>query len=272
MWSFVVDSEKCVKCGRCVRECSRFCLVMSDNGPVPTADAAEKCFHCQHCLCVCPTGAVAIEGVTAAECPPAAPIPSPDEMLNLIRVRRSCRIFRPEPLPEETLATLRSMLAWTPTGCNARSLQFLMVENPATMDELREKSRSGLLAAFDRDPVPPAAAKFARMKPMLERNINPIFRNAPHMLAVALPEDTPCPTMDPIIALSYFELYCQTLGVGTLWCGLAYWLEEFMPELFDRIGRTPGFRLGYVMLFGRPEWGFARGAVRELAAPLLVRS
>ena len=272
MWSFNVDSEKCVKCGRCVRECSRFCLVMTADGPAPTADAAELCFHCQHCLCVCPTGAVGVEGVSAADCPPAAPIPSADEMLNLIRARRSCRVFKPEPLPESRLAALREMLAYPPTGCNARSLQFLMVENPVTMAEIRRKSAEALLTAFEQTPIPPAAARFLRMKPLLKRNINPIFRNAPHMLAVALPEDTPCSTMDPIIALSYFELYCQTLGIGTLWCGLAYWLDDFMPELFDRIGRAPGYRLGYVMLFGSPEWGFERGAVRHLEAVDMVRS
>ncbi|MEA4863733.1 MAG: nitroreductase family protein [Victivallaceae bacterium] len=263
MWSFSVDRTKCVHCGRCVAECSRLCLMMTREGPEPLPEAANRCFHCQHCLCVCPTGAITVEGVSPQQCPPAAPIPDSAAMLNLIRARRSCRIYKEENLPKDTLHKLRAMLPYSPTGVNARTLKFIIVSEKHKMDEIRRYSAGKLLEQIAARPEDPELAYFARFKTPLSNGINPIFRNAPHMIAVALPESTPCLTMDPIIALSYFELYAQTLGVGTLWCGMAYWLHRLMPEIMLNLGMPADYKLGYVMLFGPPAWNFARGAVRH---------
>ncbi len=65
-----------------------------------------------------------------------------------------------------------------------------------------------------------------------EKKLDLIFRNAPHMIVAHAPKDCPTPDMDCAIALSYFEIYAQTLGVGTLWCGMAKWLMcSIAPEL-----------------------------------------
>lgn len=263
MWSFSVDRSKCVHCGRCVAECSRLCLIMTPQGPEARPEGPDRCFHCQHCLCVCPTAAVSIDGVSPEQCPPAGPIPDAEAMLNMIRARRSCRIFKEENLPGETIGKLRDMLPYAPTGVNVRSLKFMIVSEKSKMDEIRHYCAQKLLEMIDARPDDPALAYFARFKTPLSNGINPIFRNAPHMIAVALPESTPCFTMDPVIALSYFELYAQTLGVGTLWCGMAYRLNDLLPEIMMNLGMPEDCKLGYVMLFGLPAWQFARGAVRN---------
>lgn len=45
-----VNSEKCTKCGLCVKIC-RGTLVMSDLGPKVDRDL---CIECGHCVAVCP--------------------------------------------------------------------------------------------------------------------------------------------------------------------------------------------------------------------------
>ena len=85
-----------------------------------------------------------------------------------------------------------------------------------------------------------------------------IFRGAPHLIAVSSKADSPCPEIDPVIALSYFELYAQTLGVGTTWCGLAAGAFKVFPKLRQRIGVPDGYELGYVMLFGPTSLKYPR--------------
>ncbi|MFR6156530.1 MAG: ATP-binding protein [Coprococcus sp.] len=65
---FTVDTDKCIKCQRCIKVCSSACLIQDTNGyPMmkPEADGIagwHGCYRCQHCLAVCPQGAVSIMG------------------------------------------------------------------------------------------------------------------------------------------------------------------------------------------------------------------
>lgn len=59
---FKVDETLCVGCGACVDDCLNQVLVL--GGSVPQAANARNCIGCQHCLAVCPTGAISIFGVS----------------------------------------------------------------------------------------------------------------------------------------------------------------------------------------------------------------
>ncbi len=272
MWTIDFDRNICVDCGECVKVCSRRALTMGENGPMAVEDAAERCFHCQHCMCVCPTGAVTVEGVGAKDCPADGRRAKDDELLNLIRMRRSCRIFKAENLEKDTLDKLVGMLPYSPTGVNSRTLKFSVVDDVKKMDEIRRLSAEKLLNAFEMPEIPAGAVKFLAMKNALQKGINPIFRNAPHLLAVSCPDETPCRTIDPIIALSYFELYANSMNVGTLWCGLAKWLiDDYMPELLNMLDIPAGYSLGYIMLFGPADVEYKRAPVRTMPPECIAR-
>ena len=92
----------------------------------------------------------------------------------------------------------------------------------------------------------------------IENGEDVIFRGAPHMVIVSVPLNAPCAGVDPMIALSYFELYAQSMGVGTLWCGFADACFKLMPDMCDYIGVPDGYKVSYVMLFGKPDIKYAR--------------
>ena len=62
MIDFKVDESLCVSCGACVKDCLHQALRM-DTYPVMVDEG--HCIRCQHCLAVCPTGAVSIMGAAA---------------------------------------------------------------------------------------------------------------------------------------------------------------------------------------------------------------
>ena len=69
------------------------------------------------------------------------------------------------------------------------------------------------------------------------------------MIVVSSNLKAPCANIDPIIALSYVELYAQSLGLGTCWCGFAQTCFKLMPE-------NKGLRIAlqkpkWLMKFGR---------------------
>lgn len=90
-----------------------------------------------------------------------------------------------------------------------------------------------------------------------------LFRGAPHLLVVSSLKESASPMQDCIIALSTFELYAQSRGVGTIWNGLAtLTISELVPSLKQRLGIPENHKIGYVMGFGYPAVRYERSVDR----------
>lgn len=86
-----------------------------------------------------------------------------------------------------------------------------------------------------------------------------LFRGAPHLLIVSALEESAAPLHDSIIALSTFELYASSYGVGTIWNGLTtLTISELVPALKDRLGIPKDHKIGYAMGFGLPAVQYER--------------
>ena len=102
-----VDRNKCVRCGSCIRDCVVEVLKTdSENYPYLAPELEKYCLNCQHCLAVCPTGAVSCNGVQAEQCFPISQVAEPEKMLALIRQRRTVRFFKDENVSPEILEKL----------------------------------------------------------------------------------------------------------------------------------------------------------------------
>ena len=55
----VIDVEKCIKCNKCVENCSEDVFYGSKRGEVPVVTYPRECVHFNGCVSVCPVaGAV----------------------------------------------------------------------------------------------------------------------------------------------------------------------------------------------------------------------
>lgn len=257
-----IDRDKCIRCGLCVEKCVNRVLSMGKEGGYPEEaedGGSARCIHCAHCVMICPEGALSIDGISPDSCPAPGIFPDPERMRDLLRGRRSFRHYKRENVPQETLRELLDAMRFSPTGVNNHRLHFAVVDNLESMDTLREYTNSKVLELLEKAPDSAPAMKFAPSKQAILKGEDPIFRRAPHLLLVSSPEDAPCAEIDPIIALSYFELYAQSRNIGTLWCGRAMSaFHSAAPEVFRFLGIPEHYRPGYAMLFGIPEFGFQR--------------
>ena len=254
-----VNSLKCVRCGLCLEVCAPKSLVFSaDFQPKFGKDGEERCTGCQHCLAICPQKAISICGRDPEESAPAGPLPGAEDMLRLIQNRRSIRRYRHEAVDAEIIDKLLDMLRWVPTGVNNHGLHFSVVRDLAVMDDIREKVNAQFREWLAMEEPPQVAALMGRYKTQILAGLDVIFRGAPHLIVAAVPKDAPSANFDPVIALSYFELYAKTLGLGTCWCGLVATALFAMPEIAQRIALPENCRLGYTMLFGYEDLKFLR--------------
>jgi 5,6-dimethylbenzimidazole synthase len=58
-----------------------------------------------------------------------------DALLDLVKKRRSCRDFRPDPVPDECIEKIIEAARWAPSGANTQPWDFVVVKR----EELRQR-------------------------------------------------------------------------------------------------------------------------------------
>ena len=265
MLEFSVREELCGRCRMCVLDCpARIIEQEGDALPCIQPEREAHCLKCQHCLAVCPHGAISILGKDPEASLPLTPegLPTLAQMTRLVRGRRSIRHYRDENVDSKLLGDILATLANVPTGCNQRELTFSVIDDKTTMKHLRDRLYSSLASgAIAED------AQYLKeaVRPWYDGGHDMIFRGAPHALIVSAPADAPCPQQDVALALAYFELLAQSAGLGTVWWGMLQRVLEVLPHLKNVLG-LPADHVYYAMLFGVPAVRFSRTVQRDDAA------
>lgn len=249
------NKDKCVKCQLCIKDCGTGVIAIGSDG-FPQAVRLDNCLKCQHCFAVCPQGAVIFNGTTAEEVESIGKTPSFQELSNLIKSRRSVRKYSDKMVDEATLKQLADLLNYTPTGCNDHRLKITFVTGEK-LQLLREETTKILLKIM-RGPLSIIMPKrYKRFFKRIETE-DIIYRGAPALILVSVHKKSPCKADDPMIALSWFELAAESLGLGCCWCGFAQRAFRMFPRLRQMVGVPADHKIGNVMLFGYPAVKYHR--------------
>ena len=142
-----IDQESCIKCGKCVRVCPSDIFTQERAGETIGLVRVESCIVCGHCVDVCPTGSV-----SHSEFPPEkthtidySQMPTPEQVMLLIKSRRSNRTLTSRPVPKEMLDKIVEAAHSAPTATNSQSLSFTAVTAKATAGERLYDRRVRLL-------------------------------------------------------------------------------------------------------------------------------
>ena len=260
MLQFKVNESQCTRCGLCVADCPARIIGMGEGFPSIAAENETSCYKCQHCLAVCPTAAVSILGLDPKLSRALSDFPGPDQLETLIKGRRSVRRYREENLEPELLQRLLEVAWYAPTGANGRQVRFTVVDDRKKLGVLRDELMAGLGRLVRDSQLPVGLEFFAGMVQLWEeQGVDTLFRGAPHLLIASAPLTVVTPLPDCLIALSYFELYAQANGVGTVWDGLAKLaINDLLPETLRTLGIPEDHQVGYAMAFGMPAVHYPR--------------
>lgn len=261
MLDFKINKTICTKCGNCAADCPAMIISMDAGFPAVSPENEARCYRCQHCFAVCPTGAVSILGLRPEDSQSlSGNMPDAGQMETFIKGRRAVRRYKEENLEPELLQRLLDVACHAPSGMNARQVRFTLVDDRNKLIRLRNELMADLSLKIRDESFPAGMEYFANFVRMWEEEqIDVLFRGAPHFMVASAPKNIATPVQDCLIALSYFDLFANTLGVGTVWDGLAKLaINDLLPEYRSRLGIPEDHVIGYAMAFGRPAVQYAR--------------
>jgi nitroreductase len=237
-------------------------ISMETNLPTIAADLEQFCIGCMHCVAICSEGSVSILGYGPEQGIElkGATLPSPEEMELLIKGRRSTRNYQDRNVNSKLIDKLVEVASHAPSGHNDRQLLYTLIDDKGIVYDLREEAFDGIEKLINDGELPEGMEMFVDIMNVWKANGKDIlFRGAPHMLIVSASRDSASPLHDSIIALSTFDLYCASHGIGTNWNGLAtLTISQLVPALKAKLGIPEDHEIGYVMGFGLPAIKFKR--------------
>ena len=259
--NFIADTEKCIGCGLCLNVCpgnmvGGNVLKMENGHPVMTDQTKfgwQGCWRCQHCLAVCPKGAISILGV-AADQVSAKPDPSiREELPKLMKYRRSCRAFKKGDVDSETIDAILDAVSAVPTGGNNQRLEFSVVYSRDAMRKVYQAvfgntGRTDVTGSADEDlsglRIYDAPHLFIAHKAAGER-----FRDGDFV--------------EMNLATAYFELLANACGLGTVISTYSAELLVKNKEAMRLLHIPEDHRFMTVVGFGYPEYEYARGISKQ---------
>lgn len=272
---FSVDISKCIQCGKCINVCSGMVLESNRHG-CPEMKPFDRfgwrgCWRCQHCLAVCPTGAISIFDKRPEDSLPPPPPEMGDYMAQLMVNRRSCRRYLNKNVDPKIISKIINAMSSAPTGGNCGWTEYTIIDDKERVKQIWNIAYSDMESAAKKRIYTSSFSDFYyRKMKQSERTVRKndlLFCGAPHLFIAhekctgKWSEDS---KVNCNIATTYFELLANAYGLGTIIMSYAPdVLLELSPEAREMVGIPTDHYMKLILGFGYPEIEYARGVQKD---------
>ncbi len=279
-FTLYVDDSTCIRCGRCVRICPAAIFRQPEPGADVEVCHKENCIQCGHCVAICPTDSVKHSTFPPERVHPfdRKDAPSPEQLMLLIRSRRSNRAFSEKPVPQEWLNLIVEAAYRAPTASNKQELEFLVVTDPAVLrqiiqmtvdifdEKLKNINRPVVKSVVSR--VTPElykmASRMSALVQLVKEGKDPILRGATSALFIySSKKHAEWGRIDGNLAYQNASLMAESLGVSQFYTGFVCRAisEDKKRRINDLLGIEGVIHAGMGM--GMPAFRFGKYIDKE---------
>lgn len=241
-----VDANKCVGCNLCSKICPMQNIEIHNKKATVMSD---KCMLCGQCYAVCPKKAITISNLEGVEKKEDFYL-NPNDVLNVIRFRRTVRQFKDDKIPKEILKQILEAGNLTHTAKNMQDVSFIVLD--------KQKHRIELMAVNLFRKFKPMANLFSPEVKRIKINDNFFFFNAPIVIVVLANAKE-----NGILAAQNMEFVAEANGLGVLMSGLFTAAANLSPKIKKAIGIPKGKKVAMTLVIGYPNVKFSRSAPRK---------
>ena len=268
-----VNSEKCIGCGICVKDCFPRCIEIADEkAKINNA----TCMKCGHCIAVCPKGAVSTDEYNMKDVKDYNETEfkiESDTLLNFIKFRRTTRQFKNKDVETEKLLKIIEAGRFTQTGTNAQNVSYIVVKD--NIEQLKEMALENLKNRGEEilknlNPKTVPFKRYAQMwiKMYNEYKENPkmndkLFFNAPALILVVSDSQ-----VNGALASSNMELMTNAQELGTFFSGFFAMAAQGNEKIRGLLGIEGNKEIVTCMVIGYPNVKYARTVPRKDASIL----
>lgn len=265
----IVDKEKCVGCGLCVKDCFPSDIEIVE-GKAQIRNIT--CMKCGHCIAVCPKGAISTDEYKMEEVKDFKEEEfkiDAETLLNFIKFRRSIRHFTKKDVEQEKLEKIIEAGRFTQTATNSQNVSYIVVRDNINQlkDMVFEKLKSkGEEILSNLNPQTLHLKRYAKMwiRMYNEYKENPendkVFFNAPALIIVVSEH-----VVNASLASSNMELMTNALGLGTFFSGFFALAAQGNEEMREMLGLGENKEIVTCMVIGYPNIKYVRTAPRKEA-------
>jgi len=155
-------------------------------------------------------------------------------VIETIMARRSIRKYKPGAVDRETMTRILECGINAPNGQNKQSWEVRVVDNPATMEEIKQM----MAAAFPEEDA---------------KRVTGCFRGAPVMVFIARDLSYDFSAYDCGLMAENMMLSATSLGVGSICLGSPVRFindSEARTHVYEKLGFSPGYELALCVGFG----------------------
>ena len=243
-----VDTNKCVGCGICAKVCVAHNIAIQNKKAEILSD---ECIMCGQCTAVCPQKAVSIRGYDGEPVEKKEDIClNPDEVLDVIRFRRSIRRFKQTKIPKEVIAQILEAGRLTHTAKNMQDVSFVVLD--------KKKDRLEHMAVTLFRKIKPLADLFSPMARNNKIGDHFFFFNAPIAVVILAKDKT-----NGILAAQNMEFVAEAHGLGVLYSGFFTMAANASHKMKKAMNVPKGKSVAMTLVLGYPNVKFLRSAPRK---------
>ena len=287
MPGITINSDVCKKDGLCSLACTRAIFVQNEKSTTPQITDPDRCFGCGQCVAICPQGAISHSGYPEGTVHPiiSENVPTYEQVLQLIRSRRSQRLFKEKPVENEVIEKVLEAARFAPSGHNDQSTEFVVIRDQKMIHEIAALA-SGYLGNLGRqfnNPIGRTVMRFmlgkrgaayvSELAPELEHLANLfddgtdwILRNPPALVLFCA--DSAGGTFSGVnanLALQNAALAAETVGLGCYYGGFVVIASEREKRIAQLISLPETHKVYGALAMGYPRLKFKKWPERNPA-------
>lgn len=244
----IVDTDKCVGCGMCVKVCAPHNLVITHK---KAKTVLKDCLMCGQCTAVCPREAISISGYQTEPIDKNEEIRlNPEDVLKVIRFRRTIRRFKQKKIPKEVIGQILEAGRLTHTAKNMQDVSFVVLD--------QEKNRVEQMAVSLFRKLKPFVDLFSPMAQNNKIGDHFFFFDAPIAIVILAKEKT-----NGILAAQNMEFTAEAHGLGVLYSGYFTMAANTSRKIKNTLKIPKGKSVAMTLVLGYPDVKFLRSVQRR---------